>query len=97
MSLFELVDGDAYKFDIPDYQRPYSWRSKQVRGDHGYSIKLRTLHAHMRRSLPFSLQVYELLKDLLGAYKAGQEYFLGAIVATRPESSSTGAPYQVRM
>lgn len=33
MSLFELFSGDTWKFDIPDYQRPYSWRPKQVRWD----------------------------------------------------------------
>jgi hypothetical protein len=31
LSLFEIFDGDTFKFDIPDYQRPYQWRSKQVR------------------------------------------------------------------
>ncbi len=31
LSLFELFDGDTWKFDIPNYQRPYQWRSKQVR------------------------------------------------------------------
>lgn len=30
VSLFELFDGDYFKFDIPEYQRPYSWRVKQV-------------------------------------------------------------------
>jgi len=30
VSLFELFTGTAFKFDIPDYQRPYSWRPKQV-------------------------------------------------------------------
>ncbi len=32
VSLFELFTGTAFKFDIPDYQRPYSWRPKQVGG-----------------------------------------------------------------
>jgi hypothetical protein len=31
VSLFELFSGAAFKFDIPDYQRPYSWRPKQAR------------------------------------------------------------------
>jgi hypothetical protein len=30
VSLFELFDGENFKFDIPEYQRPYSWRVKQV-------------------------------------------------------------------
>lgn len=31
VSLLELFSGSAFKFDVPDYQRPYSWRHKQVR------------------------------------------------------------------
>ncbi|GFR49038.1 hypothetical protein Agub_g11062, partial [Astrephomene gubernaculifera] len=36
-------------------------------------------------------QMYELLQDFLRAYQNRQEYFLGAIVATR---AAEGAPYQ---
>jgi hypothetical protein len=39
-------------------------------------------------------QVYELLTDLQTAYASGSEYFLGAIVTTRPDADVT-APYQV--
>ena len=39
-------------------------------------------------------QVYELIQDLVTAYRAGQEYFLGAIVTTKTEDTR-GAPYQV--
>jgi hypothetical protein len=30
VSLFELFDGEAFTFTVPVYQRPYSWRHKQV-------------------------------------------------------------------
>jgi hypothetical protein len=30
VALFTLFDGTSYAFDIPPYQRSYSWRSKQV-------------------------------------------------------------------
>lgn len=30
VSLFQLFDGNDFTFDIPAYQRPYSWRNKQV-------------------------------------------------------------------
>lgn len=43
---------------------------------------------------PARPQVYELLTDLQAAYAGGQEYFLGAIVTTRPAGGVT-APYQV--
>jgi len=29
-SLFELFDGEAFTFTVPVYQRPYSWKHKQV-------------------------------------------------------------------
>lgn len=32
VSLFQLFDGNDFMFDIPAYQRPYSWRNKQVGG-----------------------------------------------------------------
>ena len=67
VSLFELFTGPNFLFDVPDYQRPYSWRPRQA---------------------------YELLTDLQAAFAAGQEYFLGAIVTTRPAGGVT-APYQV--
>lgn len=38
VSLFQLFDGSNFKFDIPPYQRSYSWRTKQV-----YEL-LRDLH-----------------------------------------------------
>jgi len=28
--VYQLLDSDEFKFDIPVYQRPYSWRTKQV-------------------------------------------------------------------
>lgn len=34
VSLYELFDGNAFLLDIPDYQRPYAWRAKQVRVRH---------------------------------------------------------------
>ncbi|KXZ54535.1 hypothetical protein GPECTOR_4g600 [Gonium pectorale] len=67
VSLYQLFDSSDFKFDIPPYQRPYAWRTKQV---------------------------YELLQDFLRAYDARQEYFLGAIVATRVEDG-THVPYQL--
>ena len=30
MSLYQLFDSEEFKFDVPVYQRPYSWRTKQV-------------------------------------------------------------------
>ncbi|KAG1668863.1 hypothetical protein FOA52_004958 [Chlamydomonas sp. UWO 241] len=30
MSIYQLLDSDEMKFDIPVYQRPYSWHTKQV-------------------------------------------------------------------
>jgi hypothetical protein len=30
VSLFQLFDSSDYKFDIPTYQRPYAWRTKQI-------------------------------------------------------------------
>lgn len=30
VSIYQLLDSDEMKFDIPVYQRPYSWQSKQV-------------------------------------------------------------------
>ncbi|GIL65536.1 hypothetical protein Vafri_19284 [Volvox africanus] len=67
VSLFQLFDSSEYKFDIPTYQRPYAWRTKQI---------------------------YELLQDFVKAYESRQEYFLGAIVATRA-ADGTNVPYQL--
>uniref|UniRef100_A0A383VA23 GmrSD restriction endonucleases N-terminal domain-containing protein n=1 Tax=Tetradesmus obliquus TaxID=3088 RepID=A0A383VA23_TETOB len=30
ISLYELFDGSQYQLDVPEYQRPYAWRAKQV-------------------------------------------------------------------
>lgn len=30
VSLYNLFSGREYQFDVPHYQRPYSWRTKQV-------------------------------------------------------------------
>lgn len=30
VSLLQLFDSSDYKFDIPTYQRPYAWRTKQI-------------------------------------------------------------------
>lgn len=30
VSLYELFDGTAFLLDVPEYQRPYAWRAKQV-------------------------------------------------------------------
>lgn len=30
ISLYELFDGQQYQLDVPEYQRPYAWRAKQV-------------------------------------------------------------------
>jgi hypothetical protein len=30
VSLYQLFDGQEFRFDIPAYQRPYSWTVKQV-------------------------------------------------------------------
>lgn len=30
VSLYELFDGSAFLLDVPEYQRPYAWRQKQV-------------------------------------------------------------------
>lgn len=30
VSLYELFDGNAIQLDVPEYQRPYAWRAKQV-------------------------------------------------------------------
>eukprot|EP00775_Hariotina_reticulata_P010010 gene10010-10164_t len=30
ISLYELFDGNNFQLDIPDYQRPYAWKAKQV-------------------------------------------------------------------
>lgn len=30
VSLFHLFDGQEYLFDVPHYQRPYSWQTKHV-------------------------------------------------------------------
>lgn len=43
-----------------------------------------------------SLQVYELLHDLQTAFQNGQEYFLGALVTTKPEDGGVCSAYQVR-
>ncbi|MEW5317537.1 MAG: hypothetical protein WDW38_008825 [Sanguina aurantia] len=67
VSVYQLFDNDDFKFDIPLYQRPYSWRTKHV---------------------------WELMQDLLTAYNAKTEYFLGAIVTTKIEDGQE-APYQV--
>ncbi|GLI60007.1 hypothetical protein VaNZ11_002069 [Volvox africanus] len=67
VSLFQLFDSSEYKFDIPTYQRPYAWRTKQI---------------------------YELLQDFVKAYESRQEYFLGAIVATRA-ADGANVPYQL--
>ncbi|EFJ52238.1 hypothetical protein VOLCADRAFT_103240 [Volvox carteri f. nagariensis] len=67
VSLFQLFDSSDYKFDIPTYQRPYAWRTKQI---------------------------YELLQDFKKAYDSRQEYFLGAIVATRA-ADGADVPYQL--
>ncbi len=32
VSLYELFDGNAFLLDVPEYQRPYAWRAKQVVG-----------------------------------------------------------------
>ncbi|KAG2436156.1 hypothetical protein HYH02_011660 [Chlamydomonas schloesseri] len=77
VSLFQLFDSSEFVFDVPAYQRPYAWRTKQI---------------------------YELLQDFVRAYESRQEYFLGAIVATRaaaggPHGGATGdgthTPYQL--
>eukprot|EP00198_Chlamydomonas_reinhardtii_P001898 XP_001691234.1 predicted protein [Chlamydomonas reinhardtii] len=76
VSLFQLFDSSEFVFDVPPYQRPYAWRTKQI---------------------------YELLQDFVRAYESRQEYFLGAIVATRAASggaaggATDGAhtPYQL--
>jgi hypothetical protein len=31
VSLYELFDGSAFLLDVPEYQRPYAWKAKQVR------------------------------------------------------------------
>lgn len=110
LSLFELFDGDTFRFNIPDYQRPYQWRSKQVSLAHaarmtarpmrrpcGAPMRLLQQHLHpaCTRSYPnHHPQVFELLNDLQTAFQNGQEYFLGAIVTTKPEDGVC-APYQV--
>ena len=30
VSIYQLLDSDEMKFDVPVYQRPYSWQTKQV-------------------------------------------------------------------
>jgi uncharacterized protein with ParB-like and HNH nuclease domain len=30
VSIYQLLDSDEMKFDVPVYQRPYSWGTKQV-------------------------------------------------------------------
>lgn len=30
MSLFQLFDSSEFVFDVPPYQRPYAWRTKQI-------------------------------------------------------------------
>ncbi|GLC33427.1 hypothetical protein PLESTM_000070100 [Pleodorina starrii] len=67
VSLSQLFDSSDYKFDVPTYQRPYAWRTKQI---------------------------YELLQDFVKAYESRQEYFLGAIVATRA-AEGANVPYQL--
>jgi hypothetical protein len=37
VSLYELFDGNAFLLDVPEYQRPYAWRAKQV-CNHGSTL-----------------------------------------------------------
>ncbi|PNH11515.1 hypothetical protein TSOC_001609 [Tetrabaena socialis] len=67
VSLYQLFDSSDFKFDIPTYQRPYAWRSKQI---------------------------FELLQDFVKAYQSRQEYFLGAVVATKA-ADGAHVPYQL--
>lgn len=67
VSLYNLFDGREFAFDLPCYQRPYSWQTRHV---------------------------YELLQDFVSAFHARQEYFLGAIVATKA-SGDGPQPYQL--
>lgn len=110
LSLYELFDGNALLFDVPEYQRPYAWKAKQVR-PHPYfqTMLLWSLIAHQALVIQedfgaskqvsahlgwLALQVQELLSDLQQAFAAGQEHFLGALVTTR-RGEAAGEPYWV--
>lgn len=109
VSLYELFDGNALLFDVPEYQRPYAWKAKQV-GPHPYfqTVLLGSLIAHPALVIQevfgasklehtwvgLALQVQELLSDLQQAFAGGQEHFLGALVTTR-RGEAAGEPYWV--
>lgn len=63
VSLYELFDGSAFLLDVPEYQRPYAWRQKQVGWVWAYGRLTAHTHAEMQGSrqwdalLPLLLQV----------------------------------------